>query len=93
MFFPNHAHHPVPPQRAPSPHVPPCALVPKLRLTCFGGGAALLADGRATAHLGAGAQVELVGAEALQVDQDPLRDVWAADVHGAQLAQVLRVVY
>lgn len=62
-------------------------------LTGFGGGAALLADGGATAHLSASAQVELVGAEALQAIQDPMSDVGPTDVHQAQRAQVLGVIH
>lgn len=62
-------------------------------LTGFSGSAAFLADGGATAHLRAGAQVELVGGEALQAVQDPVCDVRPADVHQDQGAQVLSVIH
>lgn len=62
-------------------YVTPRSVAPP-RLTCFQGRRAFQADDGPTAHRGAGAQVELVLADGLQVTEDPLGGTGVADVDG-----------
>ena len=61
-------------------------------LTLFRRGGAVFSDGVPTAHRGAGAQVEPVSAQRLQVLQGQLSGRGVTDVHRLQGPQPLRVV-
>lgn len=65
---------------------------PPRSLTCFECSGALLADDRATAYRGAGAQVELVLAHRLQFAHDPLGGGGVADVDRLQCPHLISVV-
>lgn len=78
----------------PPAHLPPSQVLwgAAPSLTCLQGGGALLAGDGPAAHRGAGAQVEPVSAQGLQVAQDPRGGVGVADIHRLRGPRFLGVV-